>query len=913
MTFSFFFLCFSLSVTVISLAKLYWSWRRSLSGIALGTATLIVAMFAMTIFGVQIDIPTFLIFWVNEGDIFIALEQSEPSWWIIIITVLVSVIFTSFIVAIGFFGISKYKGPMRSSEWDARNSDEDDNLPLFMRLIISDLKYTIRPNAVVHQKGKNPYDIQPAPNKVTWNQLALDLLISSNKDFNPLSAKWSDSDKCHIIEKHDYVTKKSTLTYLLPLQDSEISAKAISSIDRIGRNKQEDDEIVVCFEDLIELSGRQKTKHGTAFEVTNKFHLTEQATDLTSYAKSILKRFRNDIVLRYSKDGSAPLHDIHELTLEQTYTKLRVFPRFGKNSSNSQSIELDKVLDSWLKQRASSQLSILGEFGQGKSAAMLAFTAQWAQQYLINRSNGESTSSSGIKRVPLLIELRSRSPKDKPTPADILGEWGHQHGLSGEQLYNLVKAEMAVLIFEGFDEVKNAGRKLYRYQQFNALWQFAFSGSKIIFTGRPNFFLDEEERIQFLNSQQNTSGSGSNASNIYSFDFMGVEDIKNALREVDGNIAREIVDASMDNASLMDITKRPSMLPVIVSQWKEIKASQKNEQEITSSQIVRGYIEATYKRKDEEKIQRGEYQLLPWEIRHFVTQALALDMVTRGDKNTTTPENIDSVVRRIEKHFDHVFLGKEVSPHLVEVIANLKRRKNEEDATYEDYIKEISSDVRSNGLLVPDPANGSRSLYFPHKQFYEYILGETYAGFYNHPRTHYSIALSRSQKLRYQNLLQASQNEPMLVQYFAGLYEPTIVKKLDPVIDRVRFLKVIRPLWSFLSRNLYNNFLRVQLYIKPYRKKGLIKGIPWMYLFAFSLSFRPDIIYRIFLIYIFSPLSAMFEFLGFSMIQAVKIKFALMKYRCSEDSLKAEFPDENVRNHLEEWFSRVFQDSTENR
>ena len=133
MTFNFFLLYFVLSVTVISLAKLYFSWRRSLSGIALGTATMVMSMLGITIFGTQVEIPTFLIVWIAEGDLLIAFERSEPSWPAIIITVVVSIISTSLVAAIGIFGIKNYKGPVRSSEWDAKNADDNEKFPLLGR------------------------------------------------------------------------------------------------------------------------------------------------------------------------------------------------------------------------------------------------------------------------------------------------------------------------------------------------------------------------------------------------------------------------------------------------------------------------------------------------------------------------------------------------------------------------------------------------------------------------------------------------------------------------------------------------------------------------------------------------------------------------------------------------------------
>jgi len=57
----------------------------------------------------------------------------------------------------------------------------------------------------------------------------------------------------------------------------------------------------------------------------------------------------------------------------------------------------------------------------------------------------------------------------------------------------LIVAGRAVLIFEGFDEMAEAGDVESRLNHFRALWRFCYSGSKVIITGRPNFFLDDQE------------------------------------------------------------------------------------------------------------------------------------------------------------------------------------------------------------------------------------------------------------------------------------------------------------------------------------------------------------------------------------------------------------------------------------
>lgn len=912
MSFTVVLLYLSTLLFLASIAKLYWSWKKSVSGIALGTAMMVVTILVMMQFAIKIDVFRFVLEIATGSDPINALEKSKPSTLVSIVNGVVCFIAAIVVSLLGFFGIKNYKGPVKSSELDARNRD-DKNAGFYIgRLIISDIKYLTKPNAIVYKEGRNPYQIVPLSKPKPWNEIALDLLRASNKDISPKIQEWSDSYKCYILEKNDFIKKTTNQIFFFPLLGNCVTQELLNTIDSIDPNIPADSELILCFEDETDEPINQKTTSGRVYSVTDKVRLVEKSTDLTSYAKSILRRFQKDIVLRYPHENSTSLSSWNELTLADTYTKLRVTPYQTETDSHGEPIEIQELINSWLDHKASPQLSILGQFGQGKSTAMLHFAADWAKRYLESVSKGEERRNR--ERVPLLIELRGRSPKDQPTGIGILGEWGHQYGLSGELLNNLVNSEMAILIFEGFDEVKNAGKKLDRYEHFNSLWKFAFEGSKIIFTGRPNFFLDDEERIQFLNSTSDVLSNGSCISSAYSIEFMTIEDINTTLRLVRSDLRDEIISHSTNDPLLMDIAKRPSMLPVVVSQWNKIKLAQERGEKITSSQIVRSYIEATYKRKNEEAINRGEYQLLPWEIRHFITQAVCLDMISRNDKNTTTPDNMDSAVKKIEQYFNFVYLSEESPPHLVEAITKLNHVKNSDDKPYDDYIKEISSDVRSNGLLASDPATGTDSLYFPHKQFYEYILGETYASFFIRPKSKAATALSKFQGRAHKNLLIAYYREPMIIQYFSGLFTAKDICKLTPGIDSRSFGKLAKPIYMIVSRfyqMLISEMGQVYEILEGEGKGSLKNSVIATNRMLESMVKNPRFLVGLLALYVLSPLYLFFGFVGASVDRNAKVKYALMRYRCEHEDIESIFVFEGSRLYLESAYNRMYQDKND--
>ena len=235
--------------------------------------------------------------------------------------------------------------------------------------------------------------------------------------------------------------------------------------------------------------------------------------------------------------------------------------------------------------------------------------------------------------MPLLIELRGKSPR-RQAPDQFLAEWGDRYGLRGSALLNLIQSGRATIIFEGFDEVQDAGLRYDRFEQFKALWEFSYPGTKIIFTGRPNFFLDTLERQTLLRASQAASDAGHANSEVFALEFLGREEIAKALSKYLVNTVQEILAQCNSDPAFMEIAKRPSMLPVIGNQWSNIKTELSERGGITSAAIIEYFINFLYARKEADQDKLGEYQLLSRELRHYFTQRVAWKMMTERQKNT---------------------------------------------------------------------------------------------------------------------------------------------------------------------------------------------------------------------------------------------------------------------------------------
>jgi len=450
---------------------------------------------------------------------------------------------------------------------------------------------------------------------------------------------------------------------------------------------------------------RNVSCEGLMVEVWPRQALLKRGLNFTPYARDLIKRFNRDVL-----GGTTA-------TLQDTFVDAHVMPPKSVERES-----LDKILIEWLEDRSRRHLAITGEYGQGKSTAMLAFCMKWAGRYLANAAIAE--------RVPLLIELRGQSPAEID-PVAFLSSWAGRYGLAPKQLFNLIRAGEAVLIFEGFDELRNAGRAYDRHEHFNALWRFAYPGTKLIFTGRPNFFLDEQEKNRTLRADAMKGAAGNAFTQLWQLDRLNEDEIRRVLLGFGPARCNSIMKATKENPAFLEIVSRPSMLPVVATIWDQVVQLQSQGQNLTSSTLLENYLQAIYRRKEEEiesdrrlyaTPEGASYLLLPREVREVFTLAVVWRMADTEARNTISRASFNGVVAQIYDEVFRMFQRSGVPPHIGEQTRSFEERFREE--TRGDRLERVSNEVASAGVFVSDPAGGPSNLRLPHKQFYEYMIAK---------------------------------------------------------------------------------------------------------------------------------------------------------------------------------------------
>jgi hypothetical protein len=177
-------------------------------------------------------------------------------------------------------------------------------------------------------------------------------------------------------------------------------------------------------------------------------------------------------------------------TLAQVYAPSRCTSE--KDQQTHPNVE--EYLRRWAEEPGQRQLALFGEYGQGKSTTVLMFA-----HHLVTDSARRPT------RVPILIELRGKSPRNS-SPEELLAGWAYQYDrVVPKAVLKLIIAGRALVILEGFDEMALAGDVYARYEHFRTLWRFCYPKSKILFTGRPNYFFDDTELRESLGIERRTA------------------------------------------------------------------------------------------------------------------------------------------------------------------------------------------------------------------------------------------------------------------------------------------------------------------------------------------------------------------------------------------------------------------------
>lgn len=378
-----------------------------------------------------------------------------------------------------------------------------------------------------------------------------------------------------------------------------------------------------------------------------------------------------------------------------------------------QPVDFADFVIEWLRDETSSkQLALLGKYGQGKSTAALALTHTLLSSPDLRRECGN--------RIPILIRLTGRSPSTTRLE-ELLGAWGAQYNLSGQVLLTLHRAGRLFLIFDAFDEMAHVMDRTARFEHFDALWEFASASSKILFTGRPNFFLDDEELKEILGiSRRVATGPYCEAIRVAPFNM---EQIEKAIIWLHQDKRSALVEAVNNSSALKKICCRPSLLYLIAHLWVRGRLDLQNAN-VNSAEIVREFIgysleRQVQKQKDDasHRSERHFLSLTKSELDYF-TSGIAVASLIEGRQNSVPKDVFESRIREL---YDRVPQSS-LKPGRDEVRTLAAPMRNR-FADLQNPVEVCIHAVRTHGVIEHDVAR-PRHYRFSHKSFCEVLAAE---------------------------------------------------------------------------------------------------------------------------------------------------------------------------------------------
>lgn len=518
---------------------------------------------------------------------------------------------------------------------------------------------------------------------------------------------------------------------------------------------------------LIECGNAEKTEFTQeGFLVTKRYkkELLANLVDFSEYFERIDKRFNEDEV---SLNTSTKLKDIY-------------VPISGMSESDSSHIKnVEEYLIEWVKgDNSNKHLAILGSYGQGKSVLALKLTLE-----LIKRAT---------KRIPILIELRGKSPRNLD-PLEILATWASNLGINPLSILKLHFEGRIILIFEGFDEMDLVGDAEMRLNHFRNLWEFAKTPkSKILITGRPNFFFDDIEQKEALGIYKPLSPDIPHCEAITLKEFSN-EQIKLALRNTNVNTREGILKIISDKESseyserFYELASRPSTLFLISSIWEEAKFSERKDK-INSAIVIREFIQSAYERQGK----KGNTNPLTVKEREYFMLGIAVGMMRKnGYSNQINKDKLNELVIALCNSFPENFGSTASAFETGRKPLKQRMKENEEIAK-----ESILTDVRSCGILVKDFSKINH-FKFAHKSFLEYLVSEYYVISLlqkNDPKTEMFYSISKAIE-NSTTIKESKETTDFISQLLAGEFfeekdssQEFLAKKIIKVLHKYKYI-----------------------------------------------------------------------------------------------------------------------------
>jgi len=250
--------------------------------------------------------------------------------------------------------------------------------------------------------------------------------------------------------------------------------------------------------------------------------------------------------------------------------------KFSNNSLAQITVEikdpcgyLHEYIDNWLNERGKNHLSVLGDFGSGKT---------WFCRHLTNIKINEYLKDPINKRLPLLITLRDFTKAITPEQLinDLLIEKYKLSfiGSAYSIFQELNKRGKILLVLDGFDEMANKVDKQTIIDNFWELAKLVDDKSKVILTSRTEYFrLAKESEIILSGEERGRSTlklSPPKFEVIYLEEFNDDQIKETIIKQFGLPEGKKIANKVLSIRNLAEMSRKPVLIKLLLNIIEEI-------------------------------------------------------------------------------------------------------------------------------------------------------------------------------------------------------------------------------------------------------------------------------------------------------------------------------------------------------
>jgi WD40 repeat protein len=236
---------------------------------------------------------------------------------------------------------------------------------------------------------------------------------------------------------------------------------------------------------------------------------------------------------------------------------------------DSSEYKIEDYIDQWLDDPVKKHVSILGEFGTGKTWFTLHYAWKRLKKYKVAKTKGLNRP-----RIPIFIPLRDFTKA--VNVEGVFSEFFFRKHNSPIPTYNafeeLNKMGKLLFIFDGFDEMAD---KVDNQKMINNFWELAraiSNNSKVVLTCRNEHFPEAKHGRRLLNAELKASTQNLIAE---APQFEVLDLLKLNERQIEKLLKlytdKKTVSKIMKIEELLDLASRPIMIGLIIDGLAEIK------------------------------------------------------------------------------------------------------------------------------------------------------------------------------------------------------------------------------------------------------------------------------------------------------------------------------------------------------